>query len=58
MVSRTVFSFVAIDENGKPKQIPKIVPSTEKEKRIFEERLIERENRIKSSKLIQETEQC
>ena len=58
LVSRTVFSFVAIDENGKPKQIPKLVPSTEKEKRIFEERLIERENRIKSSKLIQETEQC
>ncbi|BAB65273.1 hotdog domain-containing protein [Sulfurisphaera tokodaii] len=58
LVTRTVFSFVAIDENGKPKPINKITPATEKEKRIFDERLKEREERIKLSKNIQESESC
>lgn len=58
LVSRTVFSFVAIDENGKPKPIPKIVPSSEIEKKIFEERAMEREVRIKIAKNLQETEEC
>ncbi|MBB5253154.1 acyl-CoA hydrolase [Sulfurisphaera ohwakuensis] len=58
LVTRTVFSFVAIDENGKPKPINKITPVTEKEKRIFDERLKEREERIKLSKNIQESESC
>jgi Acyl-CoA hydrolase len=58
LVTRTVFSFVAIDENAKPKPIQKITPSTEKEKKIFEERLKEREERIKLSKTLQETELC
>lgn len=58
LVTRTVFSFVAIDENAKPKPIQKITPITEKEKKIFEERLKEREERIKLSKSLQETELC
>ncbi|BFH73338.1 hotdog domain-containing protein [Sulfurisphaera javensis] len=58
LVTRTVFSFVAIDENAKPKPINKIIPATEKEKKIFDERLKEREERIKMSKVIQETETC
>ena len=58
LVTRTVFSFVAIDENAKPKPIQKIIPSTEKEKKIFEERLKEREERIKLSKILQERELC
>ena len=58
LVTRTVFSFVAIDENGKPKPIPKLIPATEKEKRLFEERVKEREERIKLSKELQESETC
>lgn len=51
LVSRTVFSFVAIDENGKPKSIPKIVPSSEYEKKIFEERAMERRLELKLLKV-------
>ena len=58
LVTRTVFSFVAIDENAKPKPIQKIIPSTEKEKTLFELRLKEREERIKMSKKVQESETC
>ncbi|MFP3064282.1 MAG: hotdog domain-containing protein [Sulfolobus sp.] len=58
LVTRTVFSFVAIDENAKPKPILKIIPSTEKEKTLFELRLKEREERIKMSRKVQESETC
>ncbi|BBG24477.1 acyl-CoA thioesterase [Sulfuracidifex tepidarius] len=58
LVTNTVFSFVAIDENNKPRPIEKITPSTEKEKRRFEARLKEREERIKDSKAVQSSFTC
>ncbi len=37
-ISATSFlTFVAVDEKGKPQQVPGIVPETEQEKRLFEE---------------------
>ncbi|ABP94180.1 MULTISPECIES: acyl-CoA thioesterase [Metallosphaera] len=53
LVSRTVFSFVSIDENGKPRPIQKLEPSSEYERRIMEERLKEREERISMGKSLQ-----
>ncbi len=58
LVTNTVFSFVAIDENNKPRPIPKIEPFTDKEKRRFQMRLKEREERIKESKEIQSSFTC
>ncbi|MFP3399078.1 hotdog domain-containing protein [Acidianus sp.] len=58
LVTSTVFSFVAIDENGKPRPIPKLNPASEKEKKIFEERLKEREERVKTSKRLQSEISC
>jgi Acyl-CoA hydrolase len=58
LVTRTVFSFVAIDEKGNPRPIPKLTPATEKEKRIFEEREKERKSRIALSKELQKIETC
>ncbi len=58
LVSRTVFSFVAIDDKGNPRQIPKLVPATEKEKRLFAEREEERKIRINLSKELQKVETC
>ena len=58
LVSRTVFSFVAIDDKGNPRQIPKLTPATEKEKRLFAEREEERKTRINLSKELQKVETC
>ena len=58
LVSRTVFSFVAIDDKGNPRQIPKLTPATEKEKRLFAEREEERKARINLSKELQKVEIC
>ncbi|MEH7106236.1 MULTISPECIES: acyl-CoA thioesterase [Bacillaceae] len=36
-IAATAFlTFVALDENGKPAKVPKIVPETEEEKKLFE----------------------
>jgi acyl-CoA hydrolase len=40
-------TFVALDENGKPKVVPPIAPSTEDEKRRFEAAKIRRAARVK-----------
>lgn len=45
-------TFVAIDENGRPLEVPKVIPETEEEKHLFEtaqERLEIRRNRRKAS---------
>jgi acyl-CoA hydrolase len=58
LVTSTTFSFVAIDENGKPRSIQKLIPTNDKEKRMMDEELKEREERIKLSKKIQEELTC
>ncbi|ARM75866.1 hotdog domain-containing protein [Acidianus manzaensis] len=58
VVTYTIFSFVAIDENGKPRQIQRLYPASEKEKQIFDMREKEREERIKISKKIQSETTC
>lgn len=58
LVTSTTFSFVAIDENGKPRNIPKLIPANDKEKVIVDNDLKEREERIKLSKKIQEELTC
>ena len=39
------YTFVSIDEENKPKAIPKLIPETDKEKTLFEEALRRRELR-------------
>ncbi|WP_066314378.1 acyl-CoA thioesterase [Bacillus sp. FJAT-29814] len=53
-IAATAFlTFVALDEHGKPTQVPKIIPETEEEKKLFEtgqERAEKRKLHRKSSK--------
>ncbi len=58
LVTSTMFSFVAIDENGKPRIIPKLIPTNDKEKAMLDNDVREREERIKLSKKIQEELTC
>lgn len=51
-------TFVAIDENGKPKPVPKLVPQTELEKNLYEtgkQRAEMRKRRRKETELIAST---
>ncbi|MCQ2054517.1 MAG: acyl-CoA thioesterase [Fibrobacter sp.] len=45
-VARAYFTFVAIDDNGKPVQAPPVEPESDEEKRRFEQALIRRDTRI------------
>lgn len=58
LVTKTVFSFVAIDSEGKPKTIPKYTPSSSEEVELFEARRKERERRLEVSKKVKETLSC
>ena len=40
-------TFVAIDESGRPVQVPPVIPETEDEKRRYEEALVRRDLRLK-----------
>ncbi|HEX5169323.1 MAG TPA: acyl-CoA thioesterase [Cyclobacteriaceae bacterium] len=40
------FTFVAMDENGKPTEVPEVVPQTEDEKTLFESALRRRQLRL------------
>ena len=40
------YTFVAIDPEGKPKQIPALIPETDKEKALYDEALQRRELRL------------
>lgn len=40
------YTFVAIDENGRPKSIPTLIPETELERNLYEEALRRRELRL------------
>ena len=45
-VCTAYFTFVALDKDGKPKEIPPITPETEEEKRRYDEALIRRNHRL------------
>lgn len=45
-VCTAYFTFVALDKDGKPKEIPPIVPETEEEKRRYDQALIRRNHRL------------
>ncbi|MFX0104491.1 MAG: acyl-CoA thioesterase [Candidatus Hodarchaeota archaeon] len=49
-VGSAYLTFVALDENDNPTEIPKIIPETEEEKRRFEEAKKRRELRIQQAK--------
>ena len=48
------FTFVALDEKGKPTPVPEVIPETKIQKRRFEEANIRRENRKRDAKACQE----
>lgn len=53
LAATSFLTFVALDENNKPKVVPQVVPETEEEKMLFstgKQRSIERINRKKQSK--------
>lgn len=55
LAATSFLTFVALDPNGRPKIVPKVVPETDEEKMIFntgEQRSIERINRKKQSKAL------
>ncbi|MEX0962187.1 MAG: acyl-CoA thioesterase [Simkaniaceae bacterium] len=45
-------TFVALDQSGKPSEVPKVIPETEDEKRRFKEAEIRRSHRFKSAQEI------
>ena len=45
-VCTAYLTFVALDDKGKPKEIPAVIPETEAEKRRFDEALIRRNHRL------------
>ncbi|MBC8456234.1 acyl-CoA thioesterase [bacterium] len=49
--STAYLTFVALDQYGKPMEIPPVIPETEKEKERFEKAKIRRAERLKKRKL-------
>ncbi|MDN3203641.1 acyl-CoA thioesterase [Algoriphagus sediminis] len=43
---RAFFTFVAVDQNGKPIEIPEVIPETEEEKELFDGALRRRQLRL------------
>ena len=48
LTTEALLTFVAIDDNSKPVQIPQLVPETDDEKKRFEEAKRRREERVKN----------
>lgn len=46
MTHRAFFTFVAVDQNGKPIEVPEVVPETEEEKELYEGALRRRQLRL------------
>jgi len=51
--NRAFFTFVAVDEHGKPKKVPQLIPETAEEKALFESALERRELRLVLAKRMQ-----
>ena len=50
LVAKAYLTFVGIDEHGKPKTVPAVIPETEEEKRRFHMAKLRREHRLKFNK--------
>lgn len=46
LTHRAFFTFVAVDQNGRPIEVPEVVPETEEEKELFEGALRRRQLRL------------
>jgi acyl-CoA hydrolase len=57
-VNSAYLTFVALDEDDRPKVIPKIIPETEDEKRRFEEAKKRKEIRMKNRKRREPSSPC
>lgn len=44
--NRAFFTFVSVDDKGKPKQIPEVVPESDAERKRFKEALLRRDFRL------------
>ncbi|KGX89470.1 acyl-CoA thioesterase [Pontibacillus marinus] len=49
LTTESFMTMVAVDENGKPKPVPSVLPETDEEKRLFETAPARKENRKKRS---------
>ncbi|WP_098441927.1 acyl-CoA thioesterase [Bacillus sp. es.034] len=45
LTTESFLTMVAVDENGKPKPVPKVIPETEEEKRLFKSAVLRKEHR-------------
>ncbi|MFD1739662.1 acyl-CoA thioesterase [Bacillus salitolerans] len=45
LTTESFLTMVAVDQNGKPTSVPKVIPHTEEEKRLFETAAARKENR-------------
>jgi uncharacterized protein (TIGR00369 family) len=57
-IGSAYLTFVALDENDEPIEIPKIIPETEEEKRRYTDAKERRDKRLKKSKAKHEPQQC
>ncbi|MFC3881431.1 acyl-CoA thioesterase [Algoriphagus namhaensis] len=46
MTHRAFFTFVAVDQNGKPIEVPEVIPETEEEKELYDGALRRRQLRL------------
>lgn len=47
LTNKAFITFVALDEAGKPTQVPPLIPETEEEKLVFSQAVLRREERLK-----------
>lgn len=56
--NRAYFIFVSLDENGKPRPVPKLILETDEERREYQEALKRREERLKRRQITSSCSQC
>ncbi len=55
LTTKAFFTYVAIDDNGKPSEVPGLILSNDEEKKRFDNGLLRHENRLKSLKETKES---